>query len=314
MRSKSYVKIPLLFLMTTNICICCNSNAFAVTSDLDYHFKTENKEEFYITGESHIHFDGAVPDYLQDIYDFTPQKRYDSEYGATIITPPEQKANVTTYAPANAPSGKFVQSSNGMITGATQGTQQAGSMTNIGNTTNMQNDTSNTVGSFYPSTSTDLPDGNRNHAVYYANQEEQKLQYPLTTIEQVRKTDGSIGILEIPSIQLKVTAYDGDTYAAMKKGIGHISSTSTWNGNTGFVGHNRGSSGYFEKLKKLSGGDEMTYTTILGTRTYVVESVSKIAETDWSKLEYTNDNRLTLITCVEDVPNQRLCVQAVEKR
>ena len=302
-----YIKIPLLFLMTANVCTCCNINAFAVTSDLDYQFKTENKEEFYITGESHIHFDGAVPDYLLDIYDLAPQKRHDSEYGATIITPSEQKPNVTTYAPANAPSGKFTQSPNGFVTGTTQGTQQAGSTTNLANM-------SNTTGNFYPSTSTNLPDGNTSNAVYYANNEEQKLQYPLTTIEQVRKSDGSIGTLKIPSVKLTVTAYDGDTYAAMKKGIGHISSTSTWNGNAGFVGHNRGSSGYFQKLKNVSEGDEITYTTTLGTRNYIVQSVSRISETDWTKLEYTNDNRLTLITCVEDVPNQRLCVQAVEKR
>ena len=71
---------------------------------------------------------------------------------------------------------------------------------------------------------------------------------------------------------------------------------------------------HFGKLKKLKPGDEMSYTTKLGTRTYVVDSVSKISDTDWSKLQYTSDNRLTLITCVEDVGSQRLCVQAVEKR
>ncbi len=228
-----YIKIPLLFLMTANVCTCCNINAFAVTSDLDYQFKTENKEEFYITGESHIHFDGAVPDYLLDIYDLAPQKRHDSEYGATIITPTEQKPNVTTYAPANAPAGKFTQNANGFVTGATQGTQQSGSTTNLANVAKTQN---NATGNFYTSTSTNLPSGNTNNVVYYANSEEQKLQYPLTTIEQVRKSDGSIGTLKIPSVKLTVTAYDGDTYAAMKKGIGHISSTSTWNGNAGFVG------------------------------------------------------------------------------
>ena len=37
--------------MTANVCTCCNINAFAVTSDLDYQFKTENKEEFYIRSE-----------------------------------------------------------------------------------------------------------------------------------------------------------------------------------------------------------------------------------------------------------------------
>ncbi len=136
----------------------------------------------------------------------------------------------------------------------------------------------------------------------------------MTTIEQVRQEDGSIGTLKIPSISLNVTAYDGDTFAAMKKGIGHIASTSCWNGNIGLVGHNRGTSDYFGKLKKLKPGDEMSYTTKLGTRTYVVDSVSKISDTDWSKLQYTSDNRLTLITCVENVGTQRLCVQAVEKR
>ena len=139
-------------------------------------------------------------------------------------------------------------------------------------------------------------------------------QYPLTTIEQVRQEDGSIGTLKIPAISLNVTAYDGDTFAAMKKGVGHIASTSCWNGNVSLVGHNRGTSNYFGKLKKLKPGDEMSYTTKLGTRTYVVDSVSKISDTDWSKLQYTSDNRLTLITCVEDVGSQRLCVQAVEKR
>ena len=116
-----------------------------------------------------------------------------------------------------------------------------------------------------------------------------------------------------PSSLITGAAYDGDTFTAMKKGVGHLASTSCWNGNIGLVGHNRGTNDYFGKLKKLDIGDEMTYTTKLGTRTYVVKSITKIADTDWSKLQYTSDNRLTLITCVEDVGDQRLCVQAVQK-
>lgn len=38
-----------------------------------------------------------------------------------------------------------------------------------------------------------------------------------------------------------------------------------------------------------------------------------IYETDWSYLEETEDNRITLITCVRNRPNKRLCVQAIEK-
>ena len=37
-----------------------------------------------------------------------------------------------------------------------------------------------------------------------------------------------------------------------------------------------------------------------------------IDETDWSYLQETEDNRLTLITCVKGQSDKRLCVQAVE--
>ena len=37
-----------------------------------------------------------------------------------------------------------------------------------------------------------------------------------------------------------------------------------------------------------------------------------IEETDWSYLQETEDNRITLITCVANKPKNRLCVQAVE--
>ncbi len=132
--------------------------------------------------------------------------------------------------------------------------------------------------------------------------------------EDVRNKDGSIGVLKIPKIGLTVTAYDGDTFEAMKKGIGHIASTSLWNSNIGLTGHNRGVNANFGRLKDLKIGDEMTYTTKLGTRTYAVVFAGKIPNNDWSYLQYTTDNRLTLITCVADQPEYRYCVQAAEKK
>ena len=62
----------------------------------------------------------------------------------------------------------------------------------------------------------------------------------------------------------------------------------------------------------LKKGDKIKYTTKFGTRTYQVKTVTKINETDYSYLERTSDNRMTLITCVENVPRKRWCVQAVE--
>ena len=139
-------------------------------------------------------------------------------------------------------------------------------------------------------------------------------QYALTPVADVRKADGSIGTLRIPAIGLNVTAYDGEVTAAVLKGVGHIDSTSSWLGTIGIVGHNRGVNNNFGKLKNLRIGDEITYTTGLGTRTYIVTFVGKIASTDWSYLQYTTDNCITLLTCIEDQPQYRLCVQGVEKK
>jgi LPXTG-site transpeptidase (sortase) family protein len=83
-----------------------------------------------------------------------------------------------------------------------------------------------------------------------------------------------------------------------------------WDSNVGVVGHNR--TGFFGKLKTLQVGDAVAYATNAGTRTYRVSYVGQIADTDWSLLQYTTDNRLTLITCVENVPSRRVVVQCVE--
>ena len=279
--------------------------AYALDMDLSYEYKTESRDEFVIVGESHLNFNGEIPDYLRDIYDITPQMAYDSQYGSNIIEPNKPVLNHTTYAPRYAPSGGFTQSPSGLVFGnPMDGGSAAGNASGGAIPGGNGGSGSNGTGG----TSSKIPE------YTYTDFDGETPQYPLTTIEQVRQEDGSIGTLKIPSISLNVTAYDGDTFAAMKKGVGHIASTSCWNGNVSLVGHNRGTSDYFGKLKKLKPGDEMSYTTKLGTRTYVVDSVSKISDTDWSKLQYTSDNRLTLITCVEDVGSQRLCVQAVEKR
>ena len=98
----------------------------------------------------------------------------------------------------------------------------------------------------------------------------------------------------------------------MKKGLGHYSSTSAWDGNIGVCGHNRGSKYVIGSIKDLQQGDTITYTTKLGTRTYQVATVETIDNNDWSYLQATMDNRLTITTCLADHPESRICVQAVE--
>lgn len=47
-------------------------------------------------------------------------------------------------------------------------------------------------------------------------------------------------------------------------------SASYWDGSVGIAGHNRGVTNHFGKIHTLKTGDQITYTTQLGTRTYEV--------------------------------------------
>lgn len=69
---------------------------------------------------------------------------------------------------------------------------------------------------------------------------------------------------------------------------------------------------YFANLKHLKLNDTIIYTTPYGSRTYSVVLSTNIKDTDWSYLQDYSDNRLTLITCIENNPSQRKCIQAVE--
>ena len=123
---------------------------------------------------------------------------------------------------------------------------------------------------------------------------------------------GHLGTLKIPDISLTVKLYQGTDSAALAKGAGHFSSTSIWDGNVAIAGHNRGVNNHFGKIHTLEMGDEITLTTKLGTRTYEVYSVAKIAVDDATVLNDTSDNIITLVTCVMNQPAYRWCVQARE--
>ena len=134
-----------------------------------------------------------------------------------------------------------------------------------------------------------------------------------TSVEGMAYKDGHIGTIKIPSLSINMKVWEGETAESMKKGLGHYSSTSAWDGNVGICGHNRGSKYVIGDIKNLEYGDTITYTTIHGTRTYQVVSVKTISNTDWSPLQAASDNRITLTTCLANQPEKRICAQAVEK-
>ena len=124
--------------------------------------------------------------------------------------------------------------------------------------------------------------------------------------------DGSIGTLYIARTGKTIKVYEGEALSNLAKGAGHFSATSAWDGNVALAGHNRGSAPYFSFVKDMQNGDTLTYTTKYGVRTYKVISKTQIDEYDNLPLSWSSDNRLTLITCVADVPELRYCVIAVE--
>ena len=123
--------------------------------------------------------------------------------------------------------------------------------------------------------------------------------------------DGTLGTLTIPKLGLNVKVYEGENN--LEKGVGHFTDTAVFTGNVAIAGHNRGVNSYFGEIHNLKTGEEITYTTKLGTKKYAVTNVCKINAADFSFLRETSDNRLTLITCVKNEPNFRRCVQAREK-
>lgn len=122
-----------------------------------------------------------------------------------------------------------------------------------------------------------------------------------------------LGILTIEKIGLNATVKEGSSNEILKEYIGHIESTSVYDGNIGLAAHNRGNKySYFARINELKEGDILTYKTKFYTRQYKVDNIQVIYETDWSLLENTKENKITMITCIANKSNQRLCIQATE--
>lgn len=132
-----------------------------------------------------------------------------------------------------------------------------------------------------------------------------------TVTDALYYSGGHLATLSIPSIDLSVKVYEGTGDSSLAKGVGHFENTSIWDGNVCLAGHNRGVNTYFGQIHTLNPGNTIQLTTKLGTRTYQVKSVQKIASTQVSVLDATAQNQLTLITCVANEPSYRWCVTAL---
>lgn len=136
----------------------------------------------------------------------------------------------------------------------------------------------------------------------------------ITEDNKTEQTSDLLGTLIIEKINLEGQVIEGTSEEVLEYHIGHLEETARYDGNVGLAAHNRGNTyPYFERINELEIGDEIKYKTQYGERTYIVSNKKEILDTDWTMLENTQENKLTLITCIQNKVNQRLCVQAVEK-
>ncbi len=116
--------------------------------------------------------------------------------------------------------------------------------------------------------------------------------------------------IEIPIINLKANIKEGTEKETLDDYVGHFEETQKENGNVGLAAHNRGyKNNYFENIKKLKEDDSIFYNYKGKIKEYKVEKISIIKDTDWNCLENTEKNIITLITCVENQPEYRRCIQ-----
>lgn len=162
------------------------------------------------------------------------------------------------------------------------------------------------------------------YPIYKANKNSENIEIgdnldwdntPIENIEQdIIHYDDEIGTLTIPDILLdNAPIRECVELSTLSQTIGHFPSTSIYEGNVGLASHNSGKNGdFFKNLKKIKIGSEIFYQTNYGTKRYVVTTKEVIDENDWSYLQPTEDNRITLITCVTGQKEKRLCIQAIE--
>lgn len=134
-----------------------------------------------------------------------------------------------------------------------------------------------------------------------------------TTLQEKTFPNGEIGLIIIPSIDLKAPIKEGTSSDILKYWVGHFIETNIWDGNVVLASHNRGSyAHYFSRINELENGEEIIYITNMGERRYKVTENRIIEETNVNILKNTEENIITLITCITNKRDKRQCIIGIE--
>jgi sortase A len=117
-----------------------------------------------------------------------------------------------------------------------------------------------------------------------------------TTVPLATKHRGVIGRLEIPRLGLSEIIVEGANGAALRRGIGHISSTPLPGqiGNAAITGHR---DTFFRPLRNIERDDLIRITTPRGKYAYHVVSMSIVEPDNAAVLGSDGNEAITLITC-----------------
>lgn len=123
-----------------------------------------------------------------------------------------------------------------------------------------------------------------------------------------------LGTIECKKIELNAPIKETTELDILATAVGHFEDTAIYNGNVCLAGHNSGTNkngediGFFKRLNELEIGDEVIYHHAFGQYIYKVSEIKEVEETDFSMLEPSSTDKLTLITCVKGQKKLRLCV------
>jgi sortase A len=105
-----------------------------------------------------------------------------------------------------------------------------------------------------------------------------------------------LGILDVPSLRLRVPVLEGTDDLTLDRGVGHIRGTASLgeSGNIGVAGHR---DGFFRVLKDIHLGDAIDLYSQSGTSHYLVDEIQIVPPTNISVLDAGAKPSLTLVTC-----------------
>jgi LPXTG-site transpeptidase (sortase) family protein len=127
-----------------------------------------------------------------------------------------------------------------------------------------------------------------------------------------------LGVLEIPSVNLKVPVYETNSDLVMDRGAGIIDGMAYPHelGNIGISGHR---DGYFRVLKDVQPGDAIVLQTLQGEKRFTIEDNKVVKISDMSLLQDTAEQTVTLVTCypfyfVGHAPKRFIVTASLEKK